>query len=162
MGTGDNVLGLSLGSRSVGIAVVVDGELVDWYIKSFKGAWSEEKHNLILDTIERMLERYEVTRFAIKVPQGMERYGHLKALRFDMGLLASNKGISVHGVDIEELKTKSGEIIRNKCQLREVVYKAFPELKVEFRKEIANRNTYYTKLFEALYSILHYSKKKPQ
>lgn len=144
-----NTLGISLGTRSLGIAVIVENELVDWYIKTFRGAWSEQKKELIMETIDRMLERYTVNAFAVKIPDKIKHFPILVALHNDILTLAKKKEIPASSFTIYDLKRYCGVDVTNKAELRSKVFESFPELKTEYNKEIEIRNAYYTKLFEA-------------
>jgi len=150
-----NILGISLGTRTIGMAMIVNGELVDWYVKAFKGAWSEQKKELILDTIDRMIERYTAGAFAItlkglavKIPNAMDRHSAVLDLHKDINFLAQGKDIATETFSIRSLKVFCD--VRNKKELRATVFKLYPELKNEFNKDVQNRNAYYIKLFEAV------------
>lgn len=144
-----NVLGISLGTRSIGMAMLAEGELIDWSIKSFRGAWSEQKKLQILDTVEQMMERYSVTAFAIKVPDKMHHFPVLESLLAEIIQLAKDKAITTATFTIQSLKAICGKDVTNKGTLRTTVLNSFSELKAEYQKESRNRNAYYTKLFEA-------------
>ncbi len=145
----DNVLGISVGTRSIGIAVIAEGDLVDWYIKTFRGVWSDQKKLQILDTIEQMLERYDINSFAIKVPDKMNQFPVLTELHSEITQLAEAKSVTTLSFTIKSLKALCGTDVNNKEALRTRVFDLFPELKIEYQKEMENRNLYYTKLFEA-------------
>jgi hypothetical protein len=157
-----NILGISLGTRTIGMAMMVNGELVDWYVKAFKGIWSEQKKELILDTIDRMRERYTAGAFAItlkglavKIPDAIDRYAAVRDLHTDINLLAQQKGIATETFSIRSLKVFCD--VRNKKEIRIKTFELYPELKGEFKKDVQNRNGYYMKLFEAVLAahVLH-------
>ena len=133
------------------MAMIVNGELVDWYVKAFKGVWSEQKKELILDTIDRMLDRYSIEAFAIKVPNAIHRHAEVQELHRDINFLAQQKKIKTETLSIKSLKRVFTEA-RNKKNLGKIAVGLYPELQEEFTKEAANRNPYYTKLFEAVLS----------
>lgn len=145
-----NILGISLGTRTIGMAMLNNGELIDWYIKAYKGLWCEQKKDVILDTIERMLDRYQIDAFAIKIPSAMDRHENVNQLYTEINLFAQHKGIPSETYSIQTLKEFLGEDVSNKRTLRSKVLGLFPELKNEFNKESFNRNAYYSKLFEAV------------
>ncbi len=64
--TKSSILGISLGTRMVGVAVLCQGELVEWKVISFKGKWNIEKQNEIIDSIIEMLSEYTVLKIAMK------------------------------------------------------------------------------------------------
>ena len=150
-----NVLGISLGTRAVGIAVIYDGELRDWYVKSFKGKWSEEKKELILDAIDRMLERYDIEMFAIKVPSLIERHTTVLELHRDINFLAQQKGIITNTVTIDDLKSFCGKTVTNKNGMQVAALAMFPELQHEYSRASKGLNGYYVKLFEAVLAAVY-------
>lgn len=144
-----NILGISLGTHNVGIAVIYNDELMDWYVRGFKQKWSEEKKEMILDTIDRMLERYDIDFFVIKVPALFERHTKVAELYTEINLLAQLKKISTETITVENLKAYPGEEVTNKTGLRAQAVRLFPELKNEYGRALEGKNNYYEKLFEA-------------
>lgn len=65
---GNITLGISPGTKEVGLAVLRGIELLYWRHKSFKGEWSKEKLEKILTAIQKISKQYEVTNWAIKIP----------------------------------------------------------------------------------------------
>jgi RNase H-fold protein (predicted Holliday junction resolvase) len=144
-----NILGISLGTVSTGMAVVYNDILFDWCVKGFKGKWCEEKKELILDTIDRMLELYEIDLFVIKVPSLVERHASLSELHREINFLAQKKQIPTETITIEDLKQFCGDAVTNKVGLRSKAFQLFPELKNEYGRALEMKNNYYEKLFEA-------------
>src|SRR5438552_11518079 len=62
------VLGISLGTRRVGIAVVERFAIFECKLKRFKGAWSEKKLQMILEAIEKYIDRHDITDIGLKTP----------------------------------------------------------------------------------------------
>src|ERR1041384_2505677 len=60
------ILGISPGTRSLGIAILKDGELLDSRIKSFPGKWSEVKQKTILGAISEYINHFGITVIALK------------------------------------------------------------------------------------------------
>ncbi len=145
-----HILGISLGTRTIGMAMIVNGTLVDWYTKSFKQQWSDEKKELILETIDRMLEWYGIDSFAIKVPNLLEQHPTVSELYREINFLAQQKGIITEAYTIDSLKEFCGIDVYNKETLRKKVVSWYPELQFEFDSDSEKKNGYHTKLFEAV------------
>ena len=62
------IIGVSPGTRSLGVAVSRGNRLLHWQVHSFHGPWSEKKLKYILSTIGRYTERYGAKEVNIKIP----------------------------------------------------------------------------------------------
>jgi hypothetical protein len=67
------ILTLKPGTRKMSYAVTIDGVLVDYGTKYFKGVWSEEKLRKILVAIEKLRERYRPAKIELKVAHPSRR-----------------------------------------------------------------------------------------
>jgi len=73
------VLGISPGTRLTGLALLRDGELTDWRVKTFKGPWSESKLRDIVFALKTYIDDTGVSVVALKKPDvfrtsnGLER-----------------------------------------------------------------------------------------
>jgi len=143
------VLGISLGTRLSGIAVVDNGRLVTWSTHSFKQAWSDEKATEIAGTYERYVKEHRVTVIVIKVPP----LSHFSDTLFAI-LERMQDFVTAHGcmVQIKTQKDVKSELpdIRNKKDLLLHVVAAYPELSDVRQRELAGKNKYHTKMFEAV------------
>src|SRR5262245_31923882 len=62
------VLGVSLGTRKVGIAVIEHRALHDCLVRNFPGIWSEQKEHAIIGTISRFIKTHSIEHIALKIP----------------------------------------------------------------------------------------------
>lgn len=143
------VLGLSIGTRRIGVAVVERNSIFDCQMKSFKGVWSERKLRSILATIEEYIAAYRICHMAIKLPPTYSHSdGIAHLLRQIRGLAKSNR-CTFHTYTISQLKKAWGEAAQNKRHLMLQVLEKYNLVQL-YNREIKNRNKYYEKVFEAV------------
>jgi RNase H-fold protein (predicted Holliday junction resolvase) len=144
------VLGISLGTRALGFAVLKENKLIDWHIKSFKEAWSKHKETVILKTIEKIIKEYQVNCVAIKsLPQTKPNRNINRLLR-KLEIAILKKSFSVHEYSIDRLKLLQQVPGKSKLALMHHVVLQYPSLKYLYHKELNNRNPYHLKIFEAV------------
>lgn len=141
------VLGISPGTKSLGVAVLQDGALVEWKVKTFKEPWSWSKRAAILRTIRELCECHDVTEIALKKPDPVRSSFELDKLVSDIRRQARRANIyvwqySLSDLDLEKRPTKR--------ELSERMVARHPKLKTAYDKERENRFDYHTKMFEAV------------
>ena len=145
------ILGISPGTRVVGLAVIMNGELVEWKVKSFKDKWSKEKQAAIISVIARMIDHYGVQKLSIKKIDPLKSSAHLDSLLHAIEALAHKMRIIVKYYSLNELEYEKRSGIRDgKAKLTERIAEKHPELQREYLLERNNRTEYYTKMFEAI------------
>lgn len=145
------ILGISPGTRIMGLGVVQNGELVEWQVKSFKGSWSKEKLKLILEAIENLCAHFHVTDVALKVISPLHSSKNLLVLTDRISELAKKNKVRLNKFTMQDLKKKAGDQGKNSMNdLMESITHKYPVLKREYLKERNNLNPYYLKMFEAI------------
>jgi hypothetical protein len=145
------ILGISTDTRTVGLAVLRNGELIDWRVKTFKGVWSKEKLNTILRRVETVLEYYAVTAIATVKADALKESRQQQIFAAELGELAIRKGLRIYGYTIHDLRNASGGRYKNqrKC-IADYVLDKYPIVRHEYLKERNNKRQYYFKMFEAV------------
>jgi Holliday junction resolvasome RuvABC endonuclease subunit len=144
------VLGISPGTRAMGFAVLKENKLTDWQIKSFKQAWSKHKATILLQAVKRLIKEYQVEGVAIKtIPQTKVNTQINKLIR-TLTEKCTKESIVVHEYSIEKLKQLQDIDGKSKLALMHHVALHYPCLKYLYHKELANRNPYHIKVFEAV------------
>lgn len=143
---GEVVLGISLGTRVMGMAIFYKGDLLEWKVKSFKEHWSLAKQRHILTTLERFCNSYSVSVIKIKKLDPLRSSKPLDELLRIFILQSELVGIKVFVHSLSDLDYD----IKNKKQLSEKVSQRHPELMKKYLQARANRSEYYTKMFEAI------------
>mgnify|MGYP000846802982 CR=1 FL=1 len=141
------MIGISPGTRTIGIAVIKDGTLIDWGVKIFKGEWSEEKRVRIIKSLEAYIIRYGISHMALKRIHPSRSSEALEEVVSGILTCAKRLRVKVKGYTMEELKRRcngSG----NKNSLTSYVFQNYPE--VEKTTKITKNNfLYHLKTIEA-------------
>lgn len=145
------ILGLSPGTRCTGFAVLQGGELRDWGVKGFRGAWSRAKLRKATRTIGQLQLRHGVDIVAMKCPQPSRTSPALTHLVEEIAALSARRGLMLFEYSIEDILAHfaPGERI-NKARLAELVASQHPILYPTFEVEKQRKNPYHMRMFEAV------------
>ena len=146
---GKALLGISPGTRVIGLAVLHKGELVEWKVKTFKEMWSVGKRKSILATIDRICDYYGVQVVSIKKIDPFRCSPQLDALIAALVKQAEKNMLTVRLYSLSDLDydIRTG---KKKDTLSEQVASKHPMLRQTYLRERNNRVEYYTKMFEAI------------
>jgi len=145
------VVGISLGTRQLGIAFFRQGRLSDWHIYSFKYAWSAFKKKQILRCVETIVKREQATMVALKISETEKQNQSFREILTDIEQLLFLHHIPCYSFTLPQLKSQLPiEYQKNKAAFMEGMMTLYPELHIEFQKERTNHNSYYIKIFEAI------------
>lgn len=144
------ILGISMGTRLVGVAIMRDGELIDYRVKVFKRRWSRNKEKEIFAFIEKLSEHYSATPVALKLPNPFTASKQLKRLTIKLGQFLQTKTITIHQYSIATVKLGLGIKASNKDEFMGQIAERYLHLRREYLKEINNRHSYYERMFEAI------------
>lgn len=145
----NTVLGISLGTRSMGTALLRNNYLTDYRTKTFKETWSPIKLKRIISTLENILIHEGVTHLAVKLPHPQRSSLMLTGLLKGIRTLADSKGILIQTFYIEDIKSLYQDQ-PNKVALAKYICQKHPHLCTELGKEMENSSGYYLKMFEAI------------
>ncbi len=147
----DTTLGISPGTRFIGIAVLREGRLIHAQVRAFHGKWSKSKRNSILKAVDYSLGQHRVTSVVVKLPDVLPLTRSFHEVIGSLNALCERKRLKPRYYALSEIKRKHyGSETCTLDTLMEFVVRAHPELTPEYRKEKANKNAYYYKLFEAV------------
>jgi len=145
------ILGISPGTRVMGLAVLRHGELVEWKVKTFKEMWSREKRKAILSTIKRLCEYHAVDVLVLKKVDPLRSSPQLDRLINNIATQAMKQRIKVVYYSLADLdfdlRTGSKP---TRDGIAEKVVERHPILRPEYHKERNNRKEYHMKMFEAV------------
>jgi len=145
------ILGISSGTRSIGLAMMRNGDLVDWKVKTFKGEWSKDKLEYILRQLDAICRYYSVTAIALKKVDPSKGSRQLEVLTAGIIKLARRKRIPIDTYTIHDLHSVADGRYRSaKKSIAEFVLDTYPTLRREYLRERNNKREYYTKMFEAV------------
>jgi len=145
------MLGLSVNTRMIGMAVMKENTLVDYYVSLRKEAWSPQKKDKFLASLKPWITSYTISSVALAIPYEHHTTKEIKELLECIKECFAEKNIPVYSYhrksfhllyEDDQPKTKK-MMMYNLCNI-------YPELSRYYHREIRNRNRYYTKLFEAV------------
>lgn len=149
-----NILGISLKVKHLGLAVLYGGELTEFRVRTFYGAWTDEKRHDILRTIKKKVARYEVTKIVVKAPKQTHCSDAILAVLRDIERLAEQSDIGIILCTMSNLiKLYSEDGSGNKRQLIHAICRRYPankQLALLCEKERSSKNPYHVKVFEAI------------
>ncbi len=141
-------LGISIGTRTVGIAVAAYRELEEWQVKSFKDSWSKQKLIIICAEIKKLAISYKVKQVLIKLPETGS--AAVSALVHAIEILLQKLSVMVSILSLSDVKQGWGDNSINKKELVALVVRQYPFLERLYLREQAAKTMYYIKLFEAV------------
>ncbi|SHN26004.1 hypothetical protein [Mucilaginibacter sp. OK098] len=149
-----SILGISLGAKRNGVAVISYETLIHWKVHTTPGTWSEMKLRCIVDRYEAYIRKYAVKWVLIKVPPYTHHSPAINALIHELLQLCQRHGCMV------EYKTKASiqadiPEVQTPKELMRYLTNRFPILIHEQEKELRHRQPYQTKMFEAVLAA-HY------
>lgn len=145
------IIGISPGTRYMGVALFCGSELMDWRVKNVEGKWSEEKMEKAMKVISGLIEQYQPDVLAIKELHPSRTSANLNRLVNRIRELAKKKRLKVYQYSINELEEFFYPERRiNKRELAEIMASEYAVLSHELNREKAHRNPYHIRMFEAV------------
>ena len=148
----DTILGISLGTCRLGLAVGNNTGLIHWQIKGFDETYSKKKAKKIWRAIEQTVLRYGITVIGMKIPPKSCRSDGLAHCLKYITQRALEKEIILFFYDIEAIEQHFVKAeAKNKAKVAECIADKYPQLKREFFK--LEKCQYHMKIFEAVASM---------
>jgi hypothetical protein len=152
------VLGISLGTTTVGIAYINERELYDFNTHSFRAEWSEKKADAIVNRIGLYFTRYAVGLVVIKVPPKTHQPASIKLLLQKLGSFVAYKGCMADVCTKQDLKRHIPGA-KNHKDVMSFVVQTYPITTTEYSLALQRKNQYHKKVFEAIIAA-HIGKEK--
>ena len=144
-------LGLSFSTRMFGLAVFKSNTLVDYCLKLHKEKWSEYKQDLILASLASCIAHYTVTDIVVSMPDKHCLTEDFMKLVHAVESFSHEHNIKTITYQTKEIYRAFGNPVRRtRNALMKRITMFYPELQKYYDKELANKNKYYIKLFEAV------------
>lgn len=143
-----NILGVSIGTRKIGIAVLNGNELIEWETHLFAGWWSEAKGNAILARYVKYIVQNSITSIAIKIPPVIPQGSALEYVLQQIQAFADQYRCKTILYTREDLKQHSR--LHHSDSLLEYAVLQYPMLRPEYVKEKESKTQYHQKMFEAV------------
>jgi hypothetical protein len=145
-----NILGISIGTRNVGIAVIRLRNLTDYRIRTFPGKWTQQKCERILEIIEAIVITNGITDITYKIPDKKHSSEGIEKLISGIEAVGQDYGLSIHQCTIDDIKPLLTNGKRsNKKVIVDVILQKYPELQKRWGGS-KRAQTYNAKLFEAI------------
>lgn len=145
------VVGISPGTRYMGIAILRDRKLVKWQLLSFPDKWSPEKLQTILSSLDNYIGHTRTHDIAIKIPDELPLSESYIKLVGAINVLCERKKIQPLYYTLKELKQRFCEDkkVTKNC-LAQVLTSTYPELEMYLKQKSVSDRLYYEKVFEAV------------
>jgi len=144
-------LGISPGTRVIGVAVIQNRKIAATQVHSFGGKWSTKKLLKICNLLTSYMKMYHASAIAIKIPDELPVSRSYVELIGGLNVFFERHTIQPVYYTLSELKQHccpKGKA--NKNALAECMAVKYPDLFVEYAKAQDKRDKYYHKLFEAV------------
>lgn len=142
-------IGLSIGTRRIGIAVIQSTFLQAYKVLTFRGRWSQSKLTCIIDKLAELVLPYGCI-VGIKVPQRPYCTQELQEIISVFLELLRRHEIPYRLFTINDLKAHCFPYEKsNKRMLVQCIGTKYQELFFKYQLETSNKHLHYTKLFEA-------------
>ena len=144
-------IGISPGSRHIGIAVINNSELITWRVHTFKGISSSSKQAAITSTLQKLFASYKIKAVTVKIPDVFPESVFFSQVLGIINILCEQKGKKAKYYTLSHIKRhhSSNEKV-TKAALIAFLTNKYPELRREYKKEQQNRTRYYVRVFEAV------------
>jgi hypothetical protein len=149
-----SIIGISIGTRSIGIALIRNGQLLDWQVKSFKGKMNQQKLYMISGAVLKLTREYHSAEVVFRMPDKSQIYTNITLLKKHLTKALTAHKVAIHFYSLADIKSALGPTVCNKQKLLEWGADTYRQLKVIYLKEQKNKNSYYIKIFEAV-AVLH-------
>lgn len=143
------VLGISIGTRTIGLAVMDKGYLLDCRVKCFPGQWSNKKLTDIMDYLDRFIITNGIPCIALKLNTPERSSKSLVKLTKSLLKLVQGYEMGLQTYTIHDIKALCKDQ-PNKSEVARYFTKIYPHLYKEYCKEKKYSKGYYTKMFEAI------------
>ena len=113
-------MGINPGAKYLGISIFQNSDLKDWRVKAFKGKWSKEKMDKVLEIISDFVFVYDVDAIALKKLHLSRSSKELIKFTAMIEEFAYKRSLELHLYSIKDLEKYFSPIKRiNKKQLAE-------------------------------------------
>jgi RNase H-fold protein (predicted Holliday junction resolvase) len=154
------ILGLSFNTRNLGLAVVKLNQLVDYSSKLHKQKWSSQKMEMILTSLVTCTQAYTIQKMVLSIPHIRHQTSEFRDMMRAIIAFAQMRNIDVITYSPQDLSLFIPDAKKktSKVYMQQLVF-LYPELAPCYEKEVANKNKYYYKMFEAIGVATLYSRK---
>jgi hypothetical protein len=143
------VLGISIGTRISGIAILNNGELVVWQSHTFPETWSAAKLEKIITRYEKYIRTHKVAMVVVKIPRLTHHNSAITSLLSKLASLVKFHGCLLDYTTRKEVKAKLPALTTS-FDIQTHTLAQSPQLLSEYTAEQTNKKPYHHKMFEAV------------
>ena len=151
------ILGISVNTRFIGLAIIKGSSLIDYAVKLNKEKWSETKGQKIITSLQTWYEHINIQNIILSRPYAHHQTKQMESLYQAIVQAYKTKNVEVRSYSISEVlhgwKIKGK---RKKTSLYEKIALQYPEINRIVEKDQLNTSVYYSKLFEAIAVATYY------
>ena len=144
------ILSVIPGTRFLGIAVFYDTDLMDWCIKSLRGASVEEKTICVKSLLSDCIDRHGITVLAVKKVHSSRSSEILTGLHSEIKKFGKSRNLVSLEFTIEKIKQSILQQKGNKKILMEELTADYPALFHLMEKVKTHKSQYLMRVFEAI------------
>src|SRR6267143_3941580 len=149
--TRTTTIGINVGSRYVGTAVIIGTELRDGRIRVIRRTSPIEKFQTLTSILSRLLDAYSPTLVAMKKLHPSRSSSILDRMGIEAKEFLEQHGVGVHEFTLAQLKARLLPGQRaNKINLAEYMVSQYPILFEDWDRERSLRRPYRMAMFEAV------------
>lgn len=145
-----NILAIIPGTKYLGVAIFVDADLRDWFVKSIPNRSIKEKAEYVKEYLNLVAERFQINVLAIKKLHKSRQSKNLSELAAGIKEAQKKLNVSVREFPLHELEQFLVQGKPNKKKLIEEVAQLYPVVIHEYEREKKNKSRYLTRMFEAI------------
>ncbi|MBI5021146.1 MAG: hypothetical protein HZB59_06905 [Ignavibacteriales bacterium] len=147
----NTTIGINLGSRYVGTAVIIGTELREWRLRVIRGKTYIEKFQRLTSILSRLVDSYSPTSVTLKKFHSSRSSPMLDRLQLEAKAYLQENGITVHEYTLDQIKAwlLPGKRV-SKAKLAEFIVAQYPILFEEWGREKLLRRPYHMVVFESV------------
>ncbi len=145
-----NILAIIPGTKYFGVAIFVDTDLRDWFVKSIPTIPLKEKEEFAKAFISDLIERFNINTLAIKKLHPARQSKNLMELVSIIKNVEKKTNISFAEFPLYAIEQSLIQGKLNKKRLAEEVTQRYPVIIHEYEREKKNKSRYLTRMFEAI------------
>ncbi|MHB8579169.1 MAG: crossover junction endodeoxyribonuclease RuvC [Ignavibacteriaceae bacterium] len=145
-----NILSIIPGTKYLGVAVFIDTDLRDWFVKSITAASVNEKAEYVRLLMSDFIERFGINVLAIKKLHPARSSKNLSDLASEIKEIGKEMNVKVIELPIQSVEHSLLNGKPNKKRLTEEVAALYPIVFHEYEREKKNKSRYLTRMFEAI------------
>lgn len=144
-------IGINLGSRYIGTAVIIGTELRDWRLRVIRGKTLIKKFQRLTSILANLIESYSPALVTLKKFHPSRSSPILDRLQLEAKTYLQENGITVHEYTLDQIKVRllPGKRV-SKAKLTEFIVAQYPILFEEWGREKSLKRSYRMSMFEAI------------